>query len=301
MTSDRLGSTLSNERETVAELFQDRYINVGTFRTRYWKAGNAGSTIVLLAGIGCTVLEWQKNMAALASRHRVYAFDMLGHGLTDKPQRDCYGIAELGRFTIDFLSALGEESVHLVGNSLGGRIALECTRIAPARVRSMVLVAPAGVGRQTALNMRLAAVPILGEVITRPSRMGTRMLWQLAFHDPSFLTRDFVGTRYALASEPGAQQAVLRTLRGLVSFGGFRRGPIAVLQAAMPTMKQPTLIIWGRQDKLVPADHARILEGKLQRASTILFDNCGHFPQVEQPQRFNAAILDFLRNVQEPQ
>jgi len=49
-------------------------------------------------------------------------------------------------------------------------------------------------------------------------------------------------------------------------------------------MKQPTLIIWGRQDKLVPADHARILEGKLQRASTILFDNCGHIPQVEQPQ-----------------
>jgi len=108
----------------------------------------------------------------LASWHRVYAFDMLGHGLTDKPQRDCYGVAELVRFTIDFLSALGEESLHLVGNSLGGRIALECTRIAPARVRSMVLVAPAGVGRQTALSMRLAAVPVLGDVITRPSRMG---------------------------------------------------------------------------------------------------------------------------------
>jgi len=300
MTSDRPGSSLSNARETVAELFQDRYIKVGTFRTRYWKAGDAGSTIVLLAGLGCTVLEWQKNIAALASRHRVYAFDMLGHGLTDKPQGDCYSTAGLARFTIDFLSALGEESVHLVGNSLGGRIVLECARMDPARVRSMVLVAPAGVGRETALSMRLAAVPILGEVITHPSLMGTRMLWQLAFHDPSFLTRDFVATRYALASEPGAQQAVLRTLRGFVSFGGFRRRQIAALQAAMPTMKQPTLIIWGRQDKLVPADHARILEEKLQRASTILFDNCGHFPQLEQSQRFNAAVFDFLRNVQEP-
>jgi pimeloyl-ACP methyl ester carboxylesterase len=149
--------------------------------------------------------------------------------------------------------------------------------------------------------MRLAAVPILGEVITRPSRMGTRMLWQLAFHDPSFLTRDFVETRYALAAEPGAQQAVLRTLRGFVSFGGFRRGQIAALRAAMQSMKQPTLIIWGRQDRLVPADHARILEGKLQRASTILFDNCGHFPQVERPLRFNTAVLDFLGNAQEPQ
>src|SRR6266446_10430510 len=100
---------------------------------------------------------------------------MLGHGLTDKPQRDCYSVAELARFTIDFLSALGEESLHLVGNSLGGRIALECTRIAPARVRSMVLVAPAGVGRQTALSMRLAAVPVLGDVITRQAAWDTRL------------------------------------------------------------------------------------------------------------------------------
>jgi pimeloyl-ACP methyl ester carboxylesterase len=245
-------------------------------------------------------LEWQKNIAALATRHRVYAFDMLGHGLTDKPQEDRYDLADLGRFTIDLLSALGEESVHLVGNSLGGRIALECTRIAPARVRSMVLVAPAGVGRQTALNMRLATVPILGELMTRPSRMGTRMLWQAAFHDPSFLTPDFVATRYALACEPGASQALLRTLRGFVSFGGFRREQMTAVQAALPAMKQPTLVIWGRQDKLVPVDHARILEGNLQRSATVLFGDCGHFPQVEQPQRFNTAVLNFLGSVEVP-
>jgi pimeloyl-ACP methyl ester carboxylesterase len=282
----------------VAELHDDRYIEVGTFGTRFWKAGNAGSAVVLLAGIGCTVLEWQKNIAAFASQHRVYAFDMLGHGLTDKPQNDCYGIADLARFTLDFLSAQAEESAHLVGSSLGGRIALECARLAPARVKSMVLVAPAGVGRETAINMRLATVPVLGELITRPSRMGTRMLWRLAFHDPSFLTNRFIETKYALASAPGAHQAVLKTLRGFVSFGGFQREQIAALQAAMPTMNQPTLIIWGRQDKLVPADHAQILEAKLPISKTILFDNCGHLPQVEQAEQFNTAVLDFLKSVE---
>jgi len=253
--------------------------------------------LVLLAGIGCSVLEWRCNMAALAAQHRVLAFDMLGHGLTDKPDKDCYRIADLARFTLGFLSAQGVDSAHLVGNSLGGRIALECARLAPARVKSLVLAAPAGVGRETALGMRLATVPLLGELITRPSRMTTRALWRPAFHDPSFPTREFIEARYALAAAPGAQQALLRTLRGFVSLAGFRRGQAAALQAALPAMKQPSLIIWGRNDRLVPADHARILEKGLPCAQVVVFDDCGHFPQVEQAQRFNEVVVGFLESI----
>jgi len=294
--SPAIGSPLAENRETVAELFDDRYVDVGPFRTRFWTAGTAGSTVVLLAGIGCTVLEWQKNIAALASRHRVYAFDMLGHGLTAKPPRDCYSLADLACFALDFLSAQGEESAHFVGSSLGGRIALECARLAPSRVKSMILVAPAGVGRETALTMRLATAPVLGELMTRPSRMGLRMLWRPAFYDPSFVTDRFIETKYALAAAPGAQQAVLRTLRGFVSIAGFRLEQVAALQAIMRTMFHPTLIIWGRQDKLVPAEHARVLEARLPRSKTILFDACGHLPQIEQAHLFNSAVLEFLHN-----
>jgi pimeloyl-ACP methyl ester carboxylesterase len=206
--------------------------------------GKVGLGCCFLAGIGCSVLEWQNNIAALAARHRVYAFDMLGQGLTDKPQKNCYAIADLARFTLAFLSAQGEASAHFIGNSLGGRIALECARLAPARVKSMVLAAPAGLGRETALTMRLASLPVLGNLLTRPSRIGTRMLWSPAFHDPSFVTEGF-----------------------------------------MRTIHQPTL---------VPPDHARILEAKLPQSRTILFDECGHLPQLEQQGQFNAAVLDFL-------
>jgi 4,5:9,10-diseco-3-hydroxy-5,9,17-trioxoandrosta-1(10),2-diene-4-oate hydrolase len=275
--------------------FEDRYVDVSTFRTRYWKAGNAGSAVVLLAGIGCSVLEWRKNIAALATRHRVYAFDMLGHGLTDKPQKNCYSIPELARFTLGFLTSQGEDRAHFVGNSLGGRIALECARLAPTRVKSMVLAAPAGIGCETALTMRFASVPVLGELLTRPSRAGTRMLWTPVFHDQSFVTKGFIETKYALACMPGAHQAVLATLRNFVSISGFRIEHVAPLLAVMRAMRQSTLIIWGRQDKLVPADHARILELKLPRSKTVLFDECGHLPQLEQPRQFNAAVLDFLR------
>ena len=74
---------VSDSCETALSPFEDRYVDVCTFRTRFWQAGSGGSAVVLLAGIGCSVLEWQNNVAALAARHRVYAFDMLGHGLTD--------------------------------------------------------------------------------------------------------------------------------------------------------------------------------------------------------------------------
>jgi pimeloyl-ACP methyl ester carboxylesterase len=79
---------------------------------------------------------------------------------------------------------------------------------------------------------------------------------------------------------------------------GFRLAQVAALQAVMRTMDQPTLIIWGRQDKLVPADHARVLEARLPRSKKIIFDECGHLPQLEQAQRFNAAVLEFLESVE---
>ena len=191
---------------------QDQFVDVRGVKTRYWKAGNEGSPIVLLAGIGCSVLEWRNNMEALAASHRVYVLDMLGDGKTGKPEGDHYSIGNLAGFTLDFLSSQGEEKAHFIGNSLGGRIALECARRAPLRVMSMVLIAPAGVGFDTHINMRLPTVPLLGELITRPNRKGLRMLWNLAVHDPKFVTDELIEDKYSLASLPGAQAAFLKTL-----------------------------------------------------------------------------------------
>jgi pimeloyl-ACP methyl ester carboxylesterase len=276
---------------------KDCFVDVKGLRARYWKAGEAGPAILLLAGIGCSVEEWQHNIDALAQSHRVYALDMLGGGLTDKPDGDCYSIADLSRFTLDFLSAVGEPCAHMIGNSLGGRIALECARLAPDRVASMVLVAPAGVGRETLINMRLATVPLLGEVLTRPSRAGLRMLWRSAVHDPSLVTDALIEAKYRDACRPGAHQAFLKTLRGFLGLGGFPKAQITVLQASMPAMKQPTLVVWGRNDNLLPAQQANILKANLPNARVVLFDACGHVPQVERPVDFNKTVLDFLATV----
>jgi len=280
--------------------YEDRYVRIGDVRARYWQAGEGGSTVLLLAGIGCSVLEWENNIDALAQRHKVYALDMLGDGLTDKPTGDRYALADLAKFACDFLREMGEERAHFVGNSLGGRLALECARRDPGRVMSMTLVAPAGVGRETHLMMRLPTLPFVGEMLTRPNRSSLARLWRLAVYDPAVVTSEFVETKFRLASAPGAHAAFLKTLRGFVSIGGFARDQMQSLQQDMGTMDKPALIIWGKQDKFLPCSHAEILRSRLPSAEKCLFDRCGHLPQIEHSQPFNEAVLSFLARVSPP-
>jgi pimeloyl-ACP methyl ester carboxylesterase len=281
-------------QQDMSDQYEDLDARIGDVRARYLQAGDSGSPIVLLGGIGCSATDWENNIGALARQHKVYALDMLGDGLTDKPPGDRYGLKDLAEVTCDFLQEMGETRAHFVGNSLGGRIALECARRDPERVISMVLVAPAGVGRETHIMMRVPTLPVIGEILTRPSRSGLKNLWRLAFHNPAFVTEDLVETKIRLASAQGAQAAFLKTLRGFLSLGGFPRSQVEDLQKDMAAMDKPALVIWGKQDKLLPCSQADILRARLPKAEVRLFDKCGHLPQIEQWRAFNEAVLAFL-------
>ena len=278
---------------------QNKFIRVGPVRTRYWQAGDAGSPVLLIHGIACSVLEWQHNIDALAAQHRVFALDLLGFGLTDKPADETYTLSRLAQFVLDFMSAVGIDRAHIAGNSLGGRLALACAVIAPLRVASMVLADPAGMAeRGTLFEFRLATLPVVGELFTRPSRFGTRMLWRKAFADPTpFVTDDLVSTKVALASLPGAQTTFLKTLRSFLRFRGFMPESVAELQAALPAIQASVLVIWGQQDRFVPVAHAEVLRRLLPNVRVELWDGCGHVPQVEMAERFNAAALTFWAEI----
>ena len=279
--------------------FKNQFIAIGGVRTRYWQAGDQGSPVLLLHGIACSVLEWERNVAALAKRHRVFAVDLLGFGLTDKPSNENYCIRRLAQFSLDFLAAHNISRAHFAGNSLGGSIALECAQIAPERVASQVLVDPAGVGRRgTLLEFRLATIPFLGEALTRPNRMGTRMLWRKAFADPlPIVTDEMVNTKVELASMPGAHAAFLKTLRSFVDFGGFRLEHVNALHAALPNTSAPTLVIWGRNDQFVTVAHAEVLRRMLPNVQVQIWDRCGHAPQIEHPEKFNETALEFWNSL----
>jgi pimeloyl-ACP methyl ester carboxylesterase len=279
----------------IKPMFKDQFTTIAGIRTRYWQVGDQGSPVLLLHGIACSVLEWERNIAALATRHRVFAIDLVGFGLTDKPSNENYSIGRLAQFALDFLTAHDIARAHLAGNSLGGSIALECARVAGQRVASLVLVDPAGIDRRgTLLEFRLATIPFLGEALTRPNRLGTRMLWRKAFADPSsIVTDELVDTKLELASMPGAHAAFLETLRSFVDFTGFKPEHVNALHAALPNIAAPTLVIWGRDDKFVTVAHAAVLQRMLPKVQVQVWDRCGHAPQIEQPEKFNEAVLQF--------
>jgi pimeloyl-ACP methyl ester carboxylesterase len=278
-------------------MLKDLFIQVGSVNTRYCQAGTSGSAVLLVHGIGCSVLEWQHNIEALAAKHRVYAIDLLGFGLTDKPANETYSLRRLAQFLLDFMQAKQIPRAHIAGNSLGGRLAIECAIIAPSKVLSMVLVDPAGIQVRGALfEFRLSTLPLLGELFTRPSRLGLKMLWRKAFANPSgFVTDELVATKVALANQPGAQAAFLKTLRGFLGFGGFTPALVNQLQVALPSLAMPTLVLWGKQDQFVAVEHAQVLGSMLPNVEVQIWDRCGHTPQIECAKQFNDVVLDFLR------
>lgn len=276
-------------------MLNDKFINIGSVKTRYWETGSSGSTVILLHGIACSVLEWEHNIEALAANHRMLAPDLLGFGLTDKPEDETYSLRRLAQFILDFMKAKALSRAHFAGNSLGGRLALECASIAPEQVASLLLVDPAGIERRgTLFEFRLATLPFLGELLTTPNRIGTGMLWRKAFAAPAaFVTDEMVNTKVSLARLPGAHSAFLKTLRGFLDFQGFRPESVAQLHAALPGIKAPALVLWGREDRLVPARHAETLRRMLPNVEVQILDHCGHVPQVEFAGRFNTLALEF--------
>lgn len=281
-------------------MLTDHFIEVGSVKTRYREVGSTGSAVLLLHGIGCSVLEWDRNIEALAARHRVFALDLLGFGLTDKPQAETYSLRRLSQFVLDFMKLKEIAQAHFAGNSLGGRLALECAAMAPKQVTSLLLVDPAGIARrETLFWFRLATLPILGEILTWPNRSGTKMLWRKAFSAPSsFVTEELVTTKVSLARQAGAQSAFLKTLRGFVDFCGFRSELVAELHAALPSIRAPTLVVWGREDRFVPVAHAEVLRRMLPNVEVQIWNHCGHAPQVECSERFNEAALGFWHRLE---
>jgi len=273
----------------------DQYIQVQGHRIRYWQQGDSGSIVLLLHGISCSVLEWEHNIAALATQHRVIALDLLGCGLSDKPLNASYDMESQARFVFDFMDAMGLSNVSLVGNSMGGRIAMECAAMHPERINAMALSAPAGVGVDTLFNFRLASIPVLGELLTKPSMFGLTMIWKLAFHDKSFVTRALVAEKVMLAQQPNAQAVFLTTLRSLLSFGGFHKAPRQAFHARISKIRCPSLVIWGQQDRFLPVSHVKVLRSLLPHARYELVDHCGHVPMTEITDRFNRMVLEFLK------
>ena len=197
---------------------QDRYIKVGRFNTRYWVAGDKGSPVVLVHGIGQFVEYWASAINELAAHHQVYALDLLGHDKTDKPLDIAHTIDDLSQFVKGFMSALGIEKAHIVGHSLGGAISMRLVLNHSVAVDRLVLADSGGLGREIGSVFRISSLPFLGEIITWPSLFSAKTLFRMFVQDPTTITDDYIEHHYQMSALPNAQKSLLKTLRSIVNF-----------------------------------------------------------------------------------
>jgi pimeloyl-ACP methyl ester carboxylesterase len=267
---------------------------VGRINTRYWLLGERGPALLLLHGLGGSAEDWLFNAHPLAAGNRVYVPDLVGCGQTDKPAMR-HSLPCFAQFVAEFMTTVGVERASLVGHSLGGAVALQFALLYPDRLTSLVIVNSAGLGREVALSSRLATVPLLGELLTRPSRFAVRQFMERVVFDRAMITEEAVSIVLKRSSLPGAQRSTLAIIRALVTLRGAKEEAVGPIVGNLRRIPAPTLIIWGRHDRLLPVAHAEVAAQAIPEAALRIFEACGHAPQYERADEFNAFVLEFLR------
>ncbi len=275
----------------------DQYTTVRGIRTRYWTSGQGGTPILLIHGLGGSVESWIRNVQALGEHHLVYAPDLPGFGRAEKVISAPRTFATFAEFIRAFMDQEGIDKAHLVGSSMGGGVSLQFAIDFPERLDKLVLVASAGMGESKPHRFyRLAALPLIGEWLTRPSREGAAESWRVCLYNPELLTDELVDRAYELYSLPGASRAFLATTRALLGPLGPRDAVLRPIREGLATITAPTLIVWGREDEVLPVSGAYAGAECIANARLHIFERCGHLPHFEFAEEFNALLSDFLQH-----
>ncbi len=273
---------------------EERSVEVGGASIRYLAAGE-GSPLVLLHGVGTSALEWNRAIPALAHGRSVYALHLLEPESGDGAG---YSPASFAGFVAKFLDALEIERATVVGNSLGGLVALRLALSNPSRVDALGLVDSAGLGWEITPALSLATLPGYGEaaIYWAKTPMGAaQRAWgrtPLLFALPSSAPPEWLAEQYRLGLAPGFMQATLAALRGHVNPVGQRESEILLNE--LPRLMVPTLVVWGALDRVVPTRHARDAVSRLRDGHLAVIPGCGHLPHVECPDRFTEVLNGFL-------
>ena len=261
-------------------------IEADGIRTNYHDTGS-GEPVMLIHGSGPGVTawaNWRLAIPVLAERYRVIAPDMLGFGYTDRPANVTYNLDTWLGHTVAFMDALGLDKVNLVGNSFGGALSLALTIRHPERVARLVLMGAAGVSFELTPGLDAAWG-------YEPSVENMRALLDLFAYDRSLVTDELAELRYKASVQPGFQEAYASM------FPAPRQRWIDMLASDEDDIRaidQRTLVIHGREDRILPLATSLRLAELIRRSELHVFGCCGHWTQIEHAARFNKLVSDFV-------
>ncbi|MGZ4681713.1 MAG: alpha/beta fold hydrolase [Acidimicrobiales bacterium] len=259
-------------------------------------------TVLLIHGMAGSSGTWRDVQPALARQFRVLAPDLLGHGKSAKPMGD-YSLGAHASGLRDLMACLGIERATIVGQSLGGGVALQLAYQHPELCERLVLVSSGGLGREVSWLLRMLSLP--GSELVLP--IAVPAIVRDRGNAVSTWIRDR-GIRsgrvaemwraYASLAEPENRQAFIKTLRAVVDMGGQTVSATDRLYLAEAV---PTMIVWGDHDTIIPVDHAYAAHEAMPGSRLEIFPGIGHFPQTEAPERLIEVLVDFITTTQPAQ
>ncbi|MFM7459943.1 MAG: alpha/beta fold hydrolase [Burkholderiales bacterium] len=246
--------------------------------------------IVLLHGTSASLHTWDGWVAALKASRRVIRMDLPGFGLTGPFPDNDYRLPRYSRFVQELMDQLGVARFILVGNSFGGQIALQVTLDQPARISQLILVDSAGyplAPTSVPIAFQLARLPFINRIanIALPRHIVENSVRNV-YGDPERVTPELIDRYYELTLREGNRAALTARLEQV---------NVEEMAARIPQIKVPTLILWGGRDRLIPPDAAQRFARDIAGSELVMFDDLGHVPHEEAPDRTLTAMRKFLK------
>lgn len=280
-------------------LIRPRVITIDGDRVAYRIAGK-GPVLLLVHGMAGSSVTWRHVMPALAKRFTVLAPDLLGQGQSDKPRGD-YSLGAHANTLRDLLDALGHERATVIGQSLGGGVAMQFAYQFPEHCERLVLVNSGGLGREVTFYLRWLTVPgfesvfplfctpwlrgVGNRVATWLGRAGVR----------STPASQEIWRSYASLADAESRRAFFRSLRDVIDFSGQAVSALGRLHRAAHL---PTLIVWGARDPFIPVSHAVAAHKAIPGSRLEIFEGVGHYPHCEAPERLVEVLVDFIASTE---
>lgn len=251
--------------------------------------------LLLVHGMAGSSSTWREVMPALAQRYTVIAPDLPGHGESDKPLQD-YSLGAQANALRDLLVATGIDRATIVGQSLGGGIAMQLAYQHPQHCERLVLVSSGGLGREVSLLLRALTLPgvdflspvLFPSFVRRAGNAVSGWLRSAGLRAPGI---EQEWRSYVSLIDPDTRRAFLRTLRAVVDVGGQT---VSALDRLYLASLMPALIVWGERDRIIPVAHAHEAHAAMPGSRLVIFEESGHFLHTEEPARFVETLVEFV-------
>lgn len=263
----------------------------------YHETYGAGDPLLCIHGFGASLYSWRNFIEPLAKDYQLILIDLKGCGKSPKPLDKKYSTQDHAGLLYQFILEHDLRNLTLIGNSFGGALSLLLSIMLvdageAERLKSLILIDAGAYREYIPAYLKLLSVPLINlGVYLVPSRAAVRAILRKAYYDPTKITEEQIAAYAASIAAPGGKHALLETGKQLVPEN------FDELIKRYKDITVPTLVVWGRQDKIIPLKVGELLNRDIANSTLKIIEECGHAPQEEKPEETVPLVLEFLEGV----